>query len=474
MHDSRRNSKRSLFSAAPKRAAGLPLMALLSVTILLSAQPTSCAEHSADVSEFIKQAEHEFDVGRYADAERLYRDIVKAEPGDPDIHNQLGLCIARQKRFTDAAGQFKQALKINPKHVASLHNLGSLLYRGGQFDEAITNFKREAELQTVAEAETLTCLADAYRDRSLTVSGAQHESDLKDALQTYEAALKVDPNFATAHNHLGLYYFYLDRYDEAAIEIRKAIAIKQDYAAAYYNLALLESKRGRFSEAADAFRNSLRYETEPEYKQEVRRKMAAMGVSIESDDYLSKGYDLLSQKKWSEAATLMGGVVGGVGAKDAIAWNNLGVALTKQSKLKEAIQAFQSAVSLMPNKFPGANYNLGQAQRLFGDLQGAEQSLRKSIQESLGANAPAHNALGMVLKQRKNLKEAASQYRLAIAQSGDTLPVAHFNLAMVYEKEPSKKKDAIAQYKRYLEQAPQGINNRFAMERIQKLSNADQ
>ena len=70
-------------------------------------------------------------------------------------------------------------------------------------------------------------------------------------------------------------------YIDAIVDYDKAIEHKPDYAAAYYNLALVEAKMKKLPQAKRAFEDSLRYETEPAYKEKVRAKLSELGFPSE-------------------------------------------------------------------------------------------------------------------------------------------------------------------------------------------------
>ena len=72
------------------------------------------------------------------------------------------------------------------------------------------------------------------------------------------------------------------------------------------------------------------------------------------------------------------------------------------------------------------------------------------------------------MKQKGNINQAVKNYKLAILQSGDTLPVVHFNLGLALEHLDSMR-DAATEYKIYLAQAPQGLNARRARLRLKRL-----
>jgi len=63
----------------------------------------------------------------------------------------------------------------------------------------------------------------------------------------------------------------------------------------------------------------------------------------------------LGQQRWAEAEQELRALIA-ISPNDAIAWNNLGVALEHQHKNKEAVEAYARAAALAPDsRLPGSN-----------------------------------------------------------------------------------------------------------------------
>jgi tetratricopeptide (TPR) repeat protein len=365
------------------------------------------------------------------------------------------------------------AAQAEPGSGAELMRQAGTFYRQGQYDETIECLKKLLSEQKDAGPDVLVNLADAYRDRAEFKDAPQMRGgDQTQALEYYSKAVEIDPNFAPAYNHLGIFYFQQNNLPKAEAEINRAIEAKRDYAAAYYNLALVEAKMKKLPQAKRAFEDSLRYETEPAYKEKVRAKLSELGFPSEKTGYQSTSYDLFDREDWPAAEAMLRRAVGGEAAKDPVAHNNLGYALARQGKYAQAIAEYRTALKLQTTDFPAAQYNLGQALRQTGDLDGAEKCLLQASKDAGGNSALIHNALGLVYKQKKNLANAIKEYKLAILQSGDSLPVVHFNLALALEHDPAHKGEAATEYELYLKQAPRGVNASAARSRLPALKKA--
>ncbi len=426
------------------------------------------AAAEGDFGEMLLEGDRAIDQGKLEEAAHCYEEAIKIDPASPVAHNQLGLCYSRRNMLLEAAGEFNKALTLDPNFSASLHNLGSIMYRQNKYDDAI-NFYKKALAVKESDPEVLVNLASVYRDKATYVGGKTKDADFTSAISLYLRALESSPSFAPAHNNLGLCYLRLRRFNEAEQEVQRAVELKNDYSAAYFNLGLIFQAQQKLPEAVAAYQNSLRHETVAQYADGTRRKIQELGLPESNNtDHFSRGFDLLSQKKWVQAESEFKLATTSQKGHNAVAWNNLGYARSRQGKNKQATEAYIKAIGLL-DQFPAAHYNYGQALVAIGDLTIAEREFRKAVDQARGRYPLARNALAIVLKQKGDSKGALSQYKLALMQSGDTLPVIHYNLGLLYEQEGNKSL-ARDEYQHYLTQSPSGFNASLAQERLKAIS----
>ncbi|HET9479053.1 MAG TPA: tetratricopeptide repeat protein [Pyrinomonadaceae bacterium] len=92
---------------------------------------------------------------------------------------------------------------------------------------------------------------------------------------------------------------------------------------------------------------------------------------------------------------------------DARAWTNLGVALNRQDKTAEALEAWKHAISIDP-KLPGPYFNLGLTFVRQGDYDNAIAPLRQAL--SLAPNNDgARRALAIALMAQEKFQEASRE-----------------------------------------------------------------
>lgn len=128
-----------------------------------------------------------------ANIARLQKQI-RGGPGSVEAYFELGSIYLRKKLPSQAAEQFKKALKIVeaddeiPPESAPIYNaLGFALFNQDQFDMAIRQYKEALEHEP-NYVTALNNLGHVYEKKNLT----------SQALEVYEQSLEKDPKNSTA------------------------------------------------------------------------------------------------------------------------------------------------------------------------------------------------------------------------------------------------------------------------------------
>jgi pentatricopeptide repeat protein len=79
--------------------------------------------------------------GKFREAEFHYRRALVGRP-TAETHNGLGYVLARQDRADEAAAEFRQAIKADPKFAPAYNNLAEALVKQGKLEEAEYYYRR--------------------------------------------------------------------------------------------------------------------------------------------------------------------------------------------------------------------------------------------------------------------------------------------------------------------------------------------
>src|SRR5438128_12509351 len=77
--------------------------------------------------DMLEQARRFHQAGKLAEAEQAYEQILQANGHDAEVWYQLGDAVLVQGRRAEAAERFRQAMQLQPDHVAARSGLGVTL-----------------------------------------------------------------------------------------------------------------------------------------------------------------------------------------------------------------------------------------------------------------------------------------------------------------------------------------------------------
>jgi tetratricopeptide (TPR) repeat protein len=154
--------------------------------------------------------------------------------------------------------------------------------------------------------------------------------DWQGAERMYRKALEIKPDYAEAHNSLGLVLAAQGRVGEAIAHFSKTLEIKPNDELAHYNLGNMLAGRGQADEAIAHYRKAL--EIKPDYEAahfNLANVLAGRGQVDEAIAHYRKALEIKPD--------------------DAEAHSNLGVVLAGRGQLDEAIAHFQKALEIKPD-----------------------------------------------------------------------------------------------------------------------------
>ena len=218
--------------------------------------------------------------GELAQAQKLYRRILKAEPNHPavlnlagvaafqagnekaaieylskaiavapdyaDAHYNFGNVLSQLGRLADGAESYRAALRLEPKHGDACNNLAAVLRDLGRPEEALASYRKLLALG-VNSPET-------HHSIGLLLSGL---GQLEEALASFQRAVAGRPNYPEAYNNMALALQDLDRMAEAVSCYGQAIAADPAYAKAHYNLGNALRVGGQLEAAAASYGRAL-------------------------------------------------------------------------------------------------------------------------------------------------------------------------------------------------------------------------
>ena len=220
--------------------------------------------------------------GRLEEAEQLYRAILKNQPTNLDVNNNLGVLLCALGRFDEAEASYRKAIELKPDYVQAHSNLSNALKELGRFDEAETSCRKAIELKPD--------YVQAHNNLGIILYDL---NKFDEAEASYRKAIELKPDYVEANYNLGSTLNELGRFDEAEVSYRKAIEFKPDYELAHINLGNTLKELGRFDEAEVSYRKAI------EFKPNHELAHKNLNILLKHKKLLSK----IEQAKKSEIKT---------------------------------------------------------------------------------------------------------------------------------------------------------------------------
>ncbi|MBF0293908.1 MAG: tetratricopeptide repeat protein [Magnetococcales bacterium] len=175
--------------------------------------------------------------GELAEAEGIYRAMLRERPDLADVHNNLACLLHGMGRHAEAAEAAQQAIDLQPGHMHAHYNRALALHEQGESAAALEAYCRTLE---IAPGH-----ADAWYNLAMLLQAGGRLAEAETALRR---ALALRPDHPGAGNNLGNLLKDQKRFGEAEAAFRQWHDRHPDCANARWNLALLLLMRGAFRE----------------------------------------------------------------------------------------------------------------------------------------------------------------------------------------------------------------------------------
>jgi len=188
-----------------------------------------------DISALLETAIAHHQAGRLADAEKLYRRILNADPNCVNAWNLMGLMASQLNKHDVALQCLQNALQFEPASAEIHYNIGAAYQGLKRFDEALGSYQRAIEIDPVH--------ARAYNNLGAVLT---EQTKYAEATACLQHALQLDPNLAQSYCNLGNILHEQAQWDESRPYFERAIALNPDFAAAHTNYAMVLLASGDF------------------------------------------------------------------------------------------------------------------------------------------------------------------------------------------------------------------------------------
>jgi len=348
-----------------------------------------------------------------------FQSVVKLAPSAEQGHSALGAVLVRLGRVPEGIRELEQALRMKPGDGSAQLNLALAYEQSGQAGKALPWFAK-VEAAARAEKRPLAAAILAPYARALAASGQleaatarmkeavgrdprdaemqdelgslyAHRQDWVDARDAFAAALRLRPEFAMAHLHLGLALREL-RQPGAMEELARADELSPENPVIAVEYGATLAGAGQDAQAIAVLERARKADPESS------ALAYPLGLALQRVGRLNEAIPLL--EKVAEARPNDGEVL-----------TNLGMALCQAQRAKDAVPLLQRAVTIAPQN-PTAHQDLAAAYIQLSQFQDAVEQLRAALK--LAPDAPQlHYNLGLALKMEDDAQGAIPELEMA-------------------------------------------------------------
>jgi tetratricopeptide (TPR) repeat protein len=224
--------------SGPKQTAGEP-----------SSRPAragAAGPDAATIGQTFDAARQNHRQGRMAEAEKLYRQVLAADPNHVDALHMLGVLAYQTGRPQAATDLIGQAIALHGDNAIFHNNIGEAFRYLGRLDDAMAHFAKATNLDPDA--------AEGHMNLGIVL---MQQSRLDEAIGKYQHALDLRPNYAEARLNLGVARMEQGKFEDAAGQFRQALSLNPNFPEALMNLGLVLQHRGELAEAVAQYRKAL-------------------------------------------------------------------------------------------------------------------------------------------------------------------------------------------------------------------------
>ena len=234
---------------------------------------------SQDAGQLFREGVRSFSAGKPDEAIASLRQSVALQPGNAAAWKALGVVYAARGDYENAEPAFRNACERQPKLEEACLYHGRSLYLLDRFPEAIQVLRRSNALHEGAEAHRLLALS-----LEATGSFAEAEPEFLLALRlTKGAAADEDPGI-----DYGVFLYRQGRAEQALEPLRSAVGRHADSARAHLELGCVLLSLNRLEEAAGHLERALSLKDTPRGHLLLGKTYLRLGRNADAEQHLRR------------------------------------------------------------------------------------------------------------------------------------------------------------------------------------------
>lgn len=186
---------------------------------------------AVDLENLCKEGRQLFRQGKHAEAVEVFKQALKADPDQAEVHDALATAHFVLKQYDQAVEHFTRVTQLKPMDAKAYINLGAVYNRKEDFQKAADILKKAMSRDGKA--------VEAYYNLGIAYRGLKQPAM---AINSYKEALKINPRMLDAMQNLGNTFLEMNNPKAAIEQYKKALEIDPDFERAKRGLARAEEQ----------------------------------------------------------------------------------------------------------------------------------------------------------------------------------------------------------------------------------------
>ncbi len=195
-----------------------------------------------------------YQIDYWSSSEKLFNHALDVNSNNYKARNNLGLILQEKGKLKEAMVHFKLALALKPDDIGINANIGNILIKQKQYQQAKTYLLKALQINLLQQDQYQVDAEDAYNNLGIIYN---HNKEFNKALSAYQHALTIKPNYIKALINIGATYIQTKQYDKAINSLEKAIDLKANSSEVYANLGSAYYMSGNYRRAENYYSKAL-------------------------------------------------------------------------------------------------------------------------------------------------------------------------------------------------------------------------
>ncbi|MHC4909677.1 MAG: tetratricopeptide repeat protein [Planctomycetota bacterium] len=265
---------------------------------------------------------------KYASLDALWTHTIAGNPSCWMAHNNLGNVLVRREQFEDALPRYRAALEIKPDHYQSRRNLAATLDALGRHAEAIPVWETALTNERVA-----------FDDRVAYAASLEQAGRIDDAAAAYRAILAKRPDLLLVHVRLGDMFVRAERPADAVPHYEAVATAQPSNARVHMWLGMRFENTSDYADAERHFRAVMDGAGSDTDRTVAAFRVARLLALCPDADF----------RRPAEAVRIAERLARVTGGRDPLVLDTLGAGLAGLGRYDEAILAAEKALGIARN-----------------------------------------------------------------------------------------------------------------------------